>query len=191
MQKLLSSIHSTALLLCLFALPSLADSLPDYKQTNRGLYISAADAYAKKLAEGNKVVLIDVRTRAEIAFVGMPTDADANIPLKHVNLEALNRETHTFPMTPNPDFVASVDKLVTGMGLDRNQPIMVMCRSGGRSAAAANQLTEQGYTQVYSVVDGFEGDEAESGPNKGLRVVNGWKNSGAPWTTELDADKLY
>lgn len=185
------SFRTTALLLCLFALPALADSLPDYKQTTQGLYLSAADAYAKKQSLGSNVVLIDVRTRAEIAFVGMPTDADANIPLKHVSLETLNSEKGTFPMTPNPDFVASVDKLVNGMGLDKNQPIMVMCRSGGRSAAAANQLAEQGYTQVYSIVDGFEGDKAKSGPNKGLRVVNGWKNSGAPWTMKLNADKLY
>jgi rhodanese-related sulfurtransferase len=187
----MTSLRPTALLLCLFALPALADSLPRYKQTTQGLYITAADAYVKKQALGDGVVFIDIRTRAEIAFVGMPTDADANIPLKHVSLETLNSEKGTFPMTPNPDFIESVDQLVTGMGLEKNQPIMVMCRSGGRSAAAANLLAEQGYTQVYSVVDGFEGDKAMSGPNKGLRVVNGWKNSGAPWTMKLDADKLY
>ena len=185
------SLRTTTLLLCLFALPALADSLPDYKQTTQGLYISAADAYAKKQALGNGVIFIDVRTREEVAFVGMPTDADANIPLKHVSLKKLDSEKGSFPMTPNPDFVTSVDTLVSSMGQDKNQPIMVMCRSGGRSAAAVNLLALEGYTQVYSVVDGFEGDKATSGPDKGLRVVNGWKNSGAPWTMKLDADKLH
>ena len=65
-----------------------------------------------------------------------------------------------------------------------------MCRSGDRSAAAANQLAEAGFTAVYSVVDGFEGDVAKDGPTAGLRTVNGWKNKGLPWGYKLEKAKL-
>jgi hypothetical protein len=44
---------------------------------------------------------------------------------------------------------------------------------------------------VYTVVDGFEGDPLTEGPGKGLRVVNGWRNAGLPWTTRLDRTKMY
>jgi hypothetical protein len=40
-------------------------------------------------------------------------------------------------------------------------------------------------------VDGYEGDKAKSGPNKGQRVVNGWKNNGLPWSYKLLATKMY
>ena len=137
------------------------------------------------------MALIDVRTRAEIAFVGMPTDADANVPFKTVDFEKLNADKGSFTMQANPNFSSAVGKVLQRMSLDKNQPIAVMCRSGGRSAAAATLLAEQGYTRVYTITDGFEGDKAQSGPQKGQRVVNGWKNSGAPWTTKIDASKLY
>jgi len=64
-----------------------------------------------------------------------------------------------------------------------------MCRSGYRSADAANLLAKAGYKNVFNLVDGFEGDKAESG--KGQRVVNGWKNSDLPWSDELDKAKMY
>jgi hypothetical protein len=41
------------------------------------------------------------------------------------------------------------------------------------------------------VVDGFEGDTAKDGPNKGKRAVNGWKNSGLPWSYQLDKEKVH
>jgi hypothetical protein len=40
-------------------------------------------------------------------------------------------------------------------------------------------------------VSGFEGDKAKDGPQKGMRVVNGWKNDGLPWTYKLVASKMY
>jgi rhodanese-related sulfurtransferase len=67
----------------------------------------------------------------------------------------------------------------------------LICRSGDRSAAAANLLAEAGLKNVYSVVDGFEGDLATQGPKAGQRVVNGWKNAGLPWSYNLDKEKMY
>lgn len=48
-----------------------------------------------------------------------------------------------------------------------------------------------GYPNVYTVTDGFEGDKIKQGPRKGERVVNGWKNSGLPWSYKLTKDAMY
>ena len=54
-----------------------------------------------------------------------------------------------------------------------------MCRSGGRGAKAVNLLAKAGYTKVYNIYDGLEGDTIDKGDsyNHGKRVLNGWKNS--------------
>jgi rhodanese-related sulfurtransferase len=66
----------------------------------------------------------------------------------------------------------------------------LICRSGSRSAKAANLLAQAGYSQVYTT-DGFEGDAAKEGPHKGERAVNGWKNVGLPWSYRLDKTAMY
>jgi rhodanese-related sulfurtransferase len=75
--------------------------------------------------------------------------------------------------------------------LGPDSPIVLICRSGDRSAAAANLLAEAGFKKVYSVVDGYEGDVATEGPKAGQRVVNGWKNAGLPWSYKLERAKMY
>jgi rhodanese-related sulfurtransferase len=94
-------------------------------------------------------------------------------------------------LEPNPDFIPEVRRRLAAKGLDANSPVVLICRSGDRSAASANLLTEAGFTNVYSVVDGFEGDLAPSGPHEGRRAVNGWKNAGLPWSYKLDKAKMY
>jgi rhodanese-related sulfurtransferase len=66
-----------------------------------------------------------------------------------------------------------------------------MCRSGTRSAKAANVLYDLGYENVYSVVDGFEGDTSKEGPAAGHRTVNGWKNAGLAWTYTIRPEQAY
>jgi rhodanese-related sulfurtransferase len=75
--------------------------------------------------------------------------------------------------------------------LDQSAKIVLICRSGNRSAKAADLLSKAGFIQAYSVVDGYEGDIANEGNDKGQRVVNGWKNNGLPWSYQLDKDKLF
>ena len=60
--------------------------------------------------------------------------------------------------------------------------ILAMCRSGGRSAMVVNALAKAGFTQVYNIIDGFEGDKVEDpeSVHHGKRMRNGWKNA-APW----------
>jgi hypothetical protein len=49
----------------------------------------------------------------------------------------------------------------------------------------------KGYKQVDVVVDGFEGDTVKEGDKKNWRLVNGWKNSGLPWSYSLNKSKMY
>ena len=76
--------------------------------------------------------------------------------------------------------------------LAKDAHLIFMCRSGStRSAPAADALYELGYANVYSMVDGFEGGKAKTGQHQGARVVNGWKNSGLPWSYKLNPEKIY
>ena len=70
---------------------------------------------------------------------------------------------------------------------------MIMCRSGARSAVSVNKLAKAGFKNVYNITDGFEGDKLKvpGSYNNGKRLVNGWKNSGAPWTYKLDPKLAY
>jgi rhodanese-related sulfurtransferase len=91
-------------------------------------------------------------------------------------------------MTTNADFVAQVKKVV-----QPGDRLLVTCRSGQRSAPAANLLAKAGFTKVYSVIDGFEGDKVKDPESvfNGQRMKNGWKNSGLPWTYSLDPNLMY
>jgi rhodanese-related sulfurtransferase len=167
-------------------------SVPEPKRTQRGLYLTATDAYEMVRETPEKVLFIDVRTRAELQFIGMATAVDAQVPFL---LEATPLQwddaSSSFKLVANQDFVAAVDKRLAQKGLARTDLVIVMCQAGGRAARAADTLTRAGYANVYTVVDGFEGDPATDGATKGLRVVNGWRNAGLPWTTRLDRAKMY
>ncbi len=166
--------------------------VPTKKRTKAGLYVTSQGAYEILKKESDKTLFIDVRTRGEVAYVGMPLQADANIPFKFTSKKyKWNDKSKNFQITPNPDFVDAISKKAQQKEVGKNGKIFVMCRSGGRSAKAADALTKAGYTQVYSVIDGFEGDSVKSGDQKGKRTINGWKNSNLPWSYNLEKSKMY
>lgn len=162
--------------------------VPEYKQTRAKLYITSREAFDEIQAEENKILFLDVRTRAEVEVVGMPTIADANIPYMFMSEPMTwNDDWGSFKMTRNLNFLDAVKQRLEEKGLTQNDKVFLMCRSGGRSASAADLLGEAGFTNVYSVVDGYEGDKAKSGK----RTLNGWKNSDLPWSYKLDKKKMY
>jgi len=73
-------------------------------------------------------------------------------------------------------------------GFNKSSTIILMCHSGNRSAGAINLLAQVNYTNVYSVIDGFDGWIIEG---KLSDKAKGWKNSGLPWSMDLDEDKMY
>jgi rhodanese-related sulfurtransferase len=125
--------------------------------------ISPAEAHAR-LKANPSAVLIDVRTQPEWAFVGVPA------------VERLVRiPWQVFPsMHVNADFVTEVEKA----GIAKDTEILCICRSGGRSASAAAELTKAGFTNAWNVAQGFEGDRNGEG-HRG--TVGGWKVAGLPW----------
>ncbi len=181
--------------LWLFASPSMAadwSKLPKKKQTTLGLYMTPKMAYEQMEKHGDQTLFIDVRARAEVNFLGMPTQADANIPYMEIGeWYAWDEKKKSFKMEFNDDFVKAFEQRLAAKGLGKDDTIIVMCRSGSRSSKAANLLADRGYTKVYTLPEGYEGDKAKKGDAKGQRVVNGWKNNGLPWTYKLSKEKMY
>lgn len=160
-----------------------ADSVSESKQTIPALYVTAAEA-AEVLATRDDILLIDVRTPEETMLVGYPDAADVNIPFLLLDPDHKLNEKGSYVMAPNPRFA---DAVLTYLDGRAPAAILVMCRSGGRSAKAVDALVATGLdVPLYSVLDGFEGDKDA----EGRRSVNGWKNNGAPWGTKIAAGFL-
>lgn len=167
--------------------------LPEIKVTRLALYLTPKQAYDMKMADPKGVALFDVRTRAEAMYVGMATTVDALVPfVEHQEIMSDWDEKRTmYKLDPNQDFVPEIARRLQELGLDKNAPVILLCRSGDRSSKAADRLQAAGYTKVYSVPEGFEGDRASAGPKQGQRVVNGWRNADLPWSYKLEKGKMY
>ncbi len=164
-------------------------SLPEIKRTKLGLYLEAKDV-PEFIKKNPKTLFLDLRTPEELLFVGVPQGIDGNAPFGIMNYKKWDEKKKTYVRFPNPDFWSNFENWALDKGTEKGDPVVFICRSGDRSALGADFLAKQGYTNVWSVVDGFEGDLAKDGPNKGKRMVNGWKNVGLPWAYELDKNKL-
>ena len=162
-----------------------AASVPKVKATTLGLYLTAGQAYRKWKADPQKVKMLDVRTPEEYLFVGYAPMA-WRVPVARQTYE-WDAAKQQYPMQLLPDFVERVATVAAP-----EDTILVMCRSGGRSAIAANLLAQAGYRHVYNILDGMEGDtvDDESSVFHGQRLKNGWKNSGAPWTYKPSPERV-
>jgi len=166
--------------------------VPEAKQSVSGLHLTALEAAEMKQRLGNKALMIDIRTRAEAMYVGMAASVDFLVPvLDFPEFWEWSDQRNEFVQQSNPNFVKDVERRLAQMGLTKNDPVILICRSGVRSNAASGLLFEMGFKQAYTVIDGFEGDTAKDGPEKGHRVVNGWKNAKLPWGYKLDKNKMY
>ena len=120
------------------------------------------------LSEHRNAVLVDVRTRAEWNYVGVPD-------LGTLAKEPALIEWQSFPsMQPNPEFVAALSSALP----EKDAPLLFLCRSGVRSAAAAKAMTAAGYSTCLNVADGFEGP-LDAQAKRGM--AGGWKVAGLPW----------
>jgi rhodanese-related sulfurtransferase len=169
-----------------------ADQVPASKRSSSGLHLTAVEAADMKKALGDKVLMIDIRTRAEAMYVGMAAAVDYLVPvLDFPEFWEWNDSGNEYIQQSNPNFVKDIEKRLADRGLSKNDPVILICRSGVRSNAASGLLAELGFKQAYTVIDGFEGDTAKDGERKGQRVVNGWKNAQLPWAYKLDKKKMY
>lgn len=162
------------------------------KRTSLGLYMDSQQAYDAMKKNGDRILFLDVRTRAEVNFLGMPQLVDANVPFMLLPKRyAFNGKQRSFRLVPNGGFEKTVAARLKAKGLDKGTTIILLSRSGVRSALAASHLAKLGYKKVYSVTDGYEGDKVRVGMHKGMRLKNGWKNAGLPWSYRLDRSKMY
>ena len=160
-------------------------NIPEGKQTVLGLYVTAKEAYEKWKAAPDKVKIIDVRTPEEYLFVGHPTMA-WKIPVA-VQIYEWDPEKKNYPMKPLLDFVSRVSEVAKP-----DDTLMVMCRSGGRSAIAVNFLAKAGFKNVHNIIDGMEGDANADSDTvaQAQPLKDGWKNSGCSWTKKLTPERL-
>ena len=117
-------------------------------------------ALAWQWVQAGNAVLVDVRTDAERAWVGQVPGA------KVVAWKQWPQ------MLMNPDFDTQLQAVVPS-----GSKVLLLCRSGVRSVAAAQRATELGL-QAYSILEGFEGDLDANGQRGSL---NGWRYRGLPW----------
>ena len=115
------------------------------------------------LQQSGSAKLVDVRTKAELDWVGRVPGA--------VEVELLS-----WPGSrPNAEFVKQLEAAVP----DKDTPLLFLCRSGGRSHNAAMLAMQAGYSEAYNVLEGFEGDKDDGGHRN---TVGGWRAAGLPWT---------
>jgi rhodanese-related sulfurtransferase len=124
------------------------------------------------LTSSPRAQLIDVRTRAEWTYVGIPD-------LGPVGKRAVLVEWQTFPdQAVDARFAERLAGELKALGVQMDDDLFFICRSGSRSLAAAKAMAEAGYRKCHNVAGGFEGpldDDRHRGS------VDGWKAAGLPW----------
>lgn len=120
--------------------------------------------------ENPRAVIIDVRSDMEYLFIGHPKGA---IHVSWIDLP---------DWKVNPNFASEVRKVMLGgLSCDTDSgcaPIILICRSGKRSLEAGQALINDGFTEIYNVLEGFEGD-LDQHHQRG--TLNGWRFHGLPW----------
>lgn len=124
--------------------------------------LSPSDAWA--LFSAGAAVLVDVRTNEERKFVG------------HVPGSVHVAWATGTGMTRNPRFVKELEAKV-----GKNAVVLLLCRSGKRSAAAAEAAAKSGFSAVFNVLEGFEGELDADNRRGGL---DGWRFRGLPWVQD-------
>jgi rhodanese-related sulfurtransferase len=168
-----------------------APQIPESNKTSLGLYVMPTEAYAMWKSDPEKVHILDVRTFEEYTFVGH-LEMAKNIPLLFPKYDP---KGPSLPGRPpgcygelNPDFIPVVKEQFA-----LTDTILVYCATGGRAAMAVNALAQAGFTTVYNIVNGLEGDRIDDPGSvfHGKHMRNGWKNSGLPWGYGFHPDLMW
>lgn len=135
--------------------------------------ISATDAF-DLLQKDKNSALVDVRTFEEFNFVGTAnsTEFDGRMILAPWKL--------TVAMQENPTFATNLEEMLKKLfgNKSKETQLFFICRTGGRSDAAARFCNNLGYTNCFNITGGFEG---ELDPSEHRGQMNGWKAEKLPW----------
>lgn len=130
--------------------------------------ITPQQAY-QMLKDDPRAVLIDVRSSMEHLFIGHPKGA--------IHVPWIDEPDWEI----NPNFVPQIRQVMLG-GLSGDSSgcasVLLICRSGKRSLEAGNLLMEEGFPEVYNVLEGFEGELDEEHHRN---TTGGWRFHGLPW----------
>lgn len=152
------------------------------KRSHSALHLTAVEAYRILNDPAQRKALVDVRSHLEVAMLGAPAGVTVHLPYAEPTLPLQwDADREQWKMTSNPDFGAQLLNELAARGIGPDDVVVFISRSGERSARAADELADFGYTSTVTVVDGFEGDLGADD----RRSVNGWKNAGLPWTTRV------
>ncbi|MBV7430014.1 MULTISPECIES: rhodanese-like domain-containing protein [unclassified Acidovorax] len=127
-----------------------------------------APTVAWKLVSAGDAVLVDVRSAEELKFVGQVPDS---LHVPWATGTALQR---------NPRFVRELEARLASHG-GKEATVLLLCRSGKRSALAAEAAAKAGFTRVFNVLEGFEGEIDERQQRGGS---DGWRFHGLPWVQD-------
>lgn len=116
---------------------------------------------AWQLVSQGEAVLVDVRTAEERKFVGHVPGSQHVAWMTGISL------------VRNPRFVKELEGKVA-----KDEVVLLLCRSGKRSAAAAEAAAKAGFKNVFNVLEGFEGDQDQ---DRHRGSFNGWRFAGLPW----------
>jgi rhodanese-related sulfurtransferase len=109
--------------------------------------------------------LVDVRTQAELDWVGRPAVGDGQY--RHI-------EWSRYPgAVPNQEFLQQLRRIAAP-----DTPVLFLCRSAVRTKVAAVAAAQAGFTRAFDLLEGFEGDKDDQGHRK---TVSGWCFRGLPW----------
>jgi len=151
---------------------SISEALPEPLENARQQAISEGLKYAGKVSPdeawklfvNGQAHLVDVRAAEERKFVG-------HVP------NTFHIAWQTGPaLIKNPRFLRELESK-----LSKESVILLLCRSGKRSAAAAEAATAAGFKKVFNVREGFEGDLDE---NQQRGSSGGWRQRGLPWVQD-------
>ena len=122
------------------------------------------------LQDNPRAFLVDIRSGMEYLFIGHPHGA--------INIPWIDEPDWIV----NPHFAAEVRKLLLGGTIEHGKihsaPVLLICRSGKRSVEAGELLLKEGFTNVYNVDEGFEG---ELDGKHHRSTLGGWRFHGLPW----------
>lgn len=152
-----------------------AASVPEDKRTTLGLYYDSSEAASFMESNGKYALFIDVRDPHELQTGGMADTVDYNIPYSFINTSKWDEQKSRFQFELNPNFVKDVNARYKAKGLKGLDAIVVICAAGSRAAKAVDALAKAGYKNVHTVVDGYDG----------------WQANGLKWNAKLDRKKMY
>ena len=129
--------------------------------------ISSQECFEKLSIEVNSQ-LIDVRTKPEWIYVGVPD-------LSSINKNVIFTSWQVYPEMGTNKFF---ENQILESNIKKDNNLYFICRSGNRSNNAAEFLSSRGFSNCFNVIDGFEG---KLNHEHQRALINGWQFNNLPW----------